>query len=58
MGTEEKVVKQLFKEYKKMTCNLQHGLEEIGVRAEHGKRYIKFFYNDKLFIYSCLGNDY
>lgn len=60
MSAEEKkrYVKQLFKGYKKMTHNLQQCLEEIGIRVEHGKKHIKLFYNDKLFICSCSGSDY
>jgi len=60
MSAEEKkkYIKQLFKGYKKMTHNLQQRLEEIGIRVEYGKKHIKLFYNDKLFICSCSGSDY
>ena len=60
MSVEEKkkYVRQLFKGYKKMTHSLQKELKAIGIRVEYGKKHIKLFYNDKLFICSCSGSDY
>jgi len=55
---KKKYAKQLSKGYKKMTRNLQQGLEETGIRVEHDKKYIKIFYNVTLFIGFRSGNDY
>ena len=55
---KRKIVKQLFKGYKKMTRDLEHSLEEMGIQVEHTKKHIKLFYNGKLFTCPSSASDY
>lgn len=55
---KRKIVKQLFRGYKKMTRDLEHSLEEIGIQVEYTKKHIKLFYKGKLFTCPSSASDY
>lgn len=54
---KRKIVKRLFKGYKKMTHDLEHSLREMGIQVEYSKKHIKLFYNGKLLICPSSASD-
>lgn len=57
-SNNKQLIKQLFKNYKKMDRGFIRKLESVGFHVERTSKHVKLYYNDKLFICPASASDY
>lgn len=53
----KKTLKQIFKNYRRMTAGIKRTLAELGISAEKGRKHWILKYNDRIFVCPTTSSD-
>lgn len=54
----KKTLKQIFKNYRRMTAGIKRTLAELGISAEKGRKHWILKYNNRIFVCPSTASDY